>query len=332
MNFNNWKYLSGKYGTRILPSSEKAIPSSFIKYYGIDNYSVDAVTNKYLFFSHPLSLNDPFDSCIQLVSLEKLSERQFVELYERNQSLFNPHKTYTKDEIKRFVSRWYRENKDELAAIFLNFFWNQIFKDWGILSLAGIENDMLMWAYYSRNQGFAVEFDNQIFERRNVLGPFPINYCKYYETIMPKEIKLSLEQILYITNVKYLKWEHENEWRFLLNNEDMSIPNYSDPSLHIDKRKVTYPESKIKSLILGYKFFEENFTGEIYERNKRRYKFKPDKNEKDKLRVQLLNHILESNISLRGIEISEDNTYTLNTVNLDLVCDKKDSSYFVISK
>jgi len=58
MIFNNWKYIKDKRGARIIPDSEIPLPNSFIKYYGLNEKSIDATINGYLFFSHPLILND----------------------------------------------------------------------------------------------------------------------------------------------------------------------------------------------------------------------------------------------------------------------------------
>lgn len=332
MIFNDWKYLKDKKGARIIPDSEIAFPDSFIKYYGLNKNSIDATINEYLFFSHPLILNDPFDSCRQLVSLDKFSARQFVKLQERNQRFFTLDKRYPHEVIQARIEKWYYEDKDELADSFLTFFWNLIFKDWGILSLSGVDNDMLMWSYYNNHQGFAIEFENQIFNDTEVLGAFPINYKENYETISPRSIKLDIEQLLYVTNVKFSQWSHEQEWRFLVNRENMSIPNYTDPILKVDKRKVRYQANKVKSIILGYKFFEDNITMTHFGKGKRLYRFQPEKNENDKLRLKLINHILDNDIEIREIEIAEDNTFSLNVMNIELICEQKGYEYFVISE
>ncbi len=332
MIFNNWKYIKDKRGARIIPDSEIPLPNSFIKYYGLNEKSIDATINGYLFFSHPLILNDPFDSCRQLVSLDMFSERQFVKLQERNQRFITPDRRFSLDEIKFKIAKRYREDKDELADSFLTLFWNLIFKDWGILSLAGVDNDMLMWSYYNSHQGFAIEFENQLFDTPEVHGAFPINYAESYETISPRSIALDIEQLLYVTNVKYSQWRHEKEWRFLVNRENMSIPNYTDPILQLDRRKVKYQRGKIKSIILGYKFFEDNITKTHYGRGKRLYKFHPDKNEKDKLRLELINYIFDNDIKVREIEISEDNTFSLTVMNIKLICRQKGCEYFVVNE
>ena len=290
------------------------------------------MTNGYLFFSHPLILNDPFDSCRQLVSLDKFSERQFVKLHERNQRFITPDRRYSLEEIKFETAKWYRKDKVELVDTFLTFFWNLIFKDWGILSLGEIDNDLLMWSYYNSHQGFAIEFENQLFDDAEVIGAFPINYVENYETISPRSIKLDIEQMLYVTNVKSSKWKHEKEWRFLVNRENMSIPKYSDPILKLDRRKVRYQEKKVKSIILGHKFFEDNITKTHFDKRKNLYKFHPDNNEMDKLRLEIINHILVKDIKVRKIEIAEDNTFSLNVMDIKLICQQKGYEYFVISE
>ncbi|MBK3519974.1 DUF2971 domain-containing protein [Carboxylicivirga marina] len=332
MIFNNWKYLRDKQGPRIVPDSDKPLPNSFIKYYSLSNNSVNAFTNRYLFFSHPSILNDPFDSCRQMVCLDKFSERQFVKLHERNQRLITPDMRYSHEHIQSRTSRLFREDKSDLEDSYLTFFWNLIFKDWGILSLAGVDNDMLMWSYYNNHQGFALEFENQLFEDNGIIGPFPINYADHYETISPRSIRLETEQLLYVTNVKYSQWSHEKEWRFLVNRENMSIPNYNDPTLELDKRKVSYKKDKVKSIILGYKFFAENMTKTYFGKGKRLYQFNPVSNEMDKLKIEIINYIIENNITVREVEIVENNTFSLNVMNIELICKQKGHEYYVVSE
>ena len=124
MIFNDWKYIKDKNGAKVVPDSEIPLPDSFIKYYGLNENSVDAAINGYLFFTHPLILNDSFDSCRQLVSLDKFSERQFVKLQERNQRFITPDRRYSTEEIKFKIAKLYHEDKNELADSFLTFFWN----------------------------------------------------------------------------------------------------------------------------------------------------------------------------------------------------------------
>lgn len=332
MVFNDWKYIKDKQGVRIIPDSEKTMPNSFIKYYGLNGNSIDSLTKSYLFFSHPLILNDPFDSCRQLVSLDKFSERQFVQLQYKNQNLATPGQRFSLEKIQSKVAEWYKKDKMDLADSFLTFFWNLIFKDWGVLSLSGTDNDMLMWSYYNCHQGIALELDNDLFDNKEIYGPFPMNYVENYETIKPRSIKLDVVELLYVTNVKFSQWNHENEWRFLVKRENMSIPNYDDPFLSLDKRKVNYPKKKLKSIILGYKFFEENMTKTYLGKGKRLYRFKPEKNDRDKLRLKVIDFALKNNVKLREIEIAEDNSFTLNTMNIKLTCKQNRLEYLIESK
>lgn len=331
MIFNDWEYIN-KNGGKIIPTIDIPAPNSFAKYYGLNKYSVDALTNQYLFFSHPLILNDPFDSCRQLVNLSKFSERQFVKLIEKNRKFTLPNNSISPEQIMHKTGIWFREDKADLADTSLTFFWNLVFKDWGILSLAGINNDMLMWSYYTNHQGFVIEFDNQLYDSGEVIGPFPINYSKNYKTIFPRSIKLERENLLYATNVKSLRWKHEKEWRYLVNRDNMSIPNYKDSLLNEEKRKVNYHKGKVKSVILGYKFFQGNSTKTNLEKGKRLYQFQPKINKKDKLKLKILDYILDNNLMLKEIEIEENNTFDLKVMDVKLSIRTKGFEYFIESE
>lgn len=329
MIFNNWEYIKDNKGARIIPDSEIPLPKSFIKYYSLNNHNVDAFTNEYLFFSHPLTLNDPFDSCRQLLSLERFSERQFVKLHEQEQRFVTPDFNYSLEEIKFKIAKYYREDKNGLLDSFLTIYWNLIFKDWGTLSLTEINNDMLMWSYYTNHLGFALEFDNQLFDSKKILGAFPINYTETYKTIFPRSIKPDIEHLLYFINVKSTHWRHEKEWRFIVNSKNMSIPDYEDPILNHEERKVKYQTNKVKSIILGYKFFKENVTDTNYGKYKKLYRFHPDTNKNDKKRLKIIDHIINNNIRVSQIEIAEDNTFSLDVKRIQIICSKKMSEYFV---
>jgi hypothetical protein len=329
--FNGWKYQEQN-GGRIIPSKETPIPEFFVKYYSLTKYNVDALKKSYLFFTHPFTLNDPFDSCRQLVNLKMFSKRQFIKLNFTNWRFAKPKEPLNEKLIEKKISEWYDKNNSEFLDFNLTFFWNIVFKDWGILSLSDIDNNLLMWSYYTNHLGFAIRFKYDLFNDQDVIGPFPINYAESYKTIYPRSVKIERKNLLYITNVKSKYWSHENEWRFLVNRQNMSIPKYNDTSLSLEKRKVNYKLDKINDIIIGYKFFEDNITTSYYGKGKRLYRFDPINNTRDILRLEILDFVIENNIPLKEVEIEEDNTFRLKIVNLKIDCKVKGKEYFMISE
>lgn len=332
MRFNGWEYIKDKKGFRILPDKEISEPLSFVKYYSLTDYNSDALMNSYLFFSHPLSINDPFDSCHQLVNLGLFSERQLVKLLFKNRNFVISQFELTYKQIETQVSYYIKKDKNELLKMCLTFFWNFIFKDYGILSLAKFDTDMLMWSYYSNHQGFAIKLKKNLFENLvDIIGPFPMNYSNSYETIYPRSVRLEDDKLLYVTNIKSSQWAHENEWRFLVNRNNMSIPNYNDNNLSESKRKVNYDLKNIETIYLGYKFFTGNITKSFLEEDKELYQFNCDKEKKntDSLKVNILNFVIDNNIELKGIETEDNNTFKLKAVNYKVTVHVRDKEYLV---
>ncbi|MBI5539841.1 MAG: DUF2971 domain-containing protein [Bacteroidia bacterium] len=333
MKFNDWEYFCDNQNGSIIPNRKIVLPNSFIKYFSLTEYNVNALINSYLFFSHPLILNDPFDSCRRLISLNKFSESQFINLMIKSNHYVFPDSPKTNDQLENFVKHTLFENKEELLDITLNIYWNLLFKDCGILSLSEIDNDLLMWSYYTNHEGFVIDFNNSLFNNNNeIIGPFPINYSESYITISPESVEMEKENLLYVTNVKSNRWLHEKEWRFILNRENMSIPDYDLPNHSLEKRKINYGFEKINSIILGYKFFKGNLTNKYLGKGKRFFELRPNENVNDKFKIQILDFLIENKIKTNEMTIEENNTYNLKVSNMKLICVKKGKEYIVESE
>jgi len=331
MTFNDWTYINKKGVASVIPNKEIPLPDYFVKYFSLNDYNADALLKSYLYFSHPLILNDPFDSCRQLVDLKEFSERQLVKLYTKNLRYSNPSSQMSDDEIKQYIAYRFRNDKEELLDGFLTLFWNLIFKDWGIMSLSSNPVNMLMWSYYNNHKGFSIRFKNNLFLKNEILGPFPINYTDSYLPISPQSIRIDLEELLYVTNVKSNDWQHENEWRYLFNCHDMSIPEYKDEQLDENKRKVEYDLDKVDCIILGYKFFFGNITGTYHGKGKRLYQFKPSKDNYNQLKLDIINFIIDKRILVKEIEIEENNKFELKLVDIIIYPKTEGKEYFVES-
>lgn len=337
MDFNNWKYLNDQ-GGKIIPETEIPLPDYFVKYYALSKYSVDALRNGYLYFSHPLSLNDPFDSCRQMISLDKFSRRQFVKLFCNNNQKGLPNSHFTSEELEKIINDEYENNKEYLVDRSLTQFWNLIFKDWGILSLSDAELDNQMWAYYCNHSGFLIKYHTNIFDSNNVMGPFPINYTHAYKTIHPRSIKIEIENLLYATNVKAITWKHEKEWRYLVNSPNMSIPGYSSAILDPNKRKINYDISRIDSIFLGYKFFLNNIAPKQIGNGKRLFIFDPTTDEMNKqgyddfLKLEILNFAVKNQICLKEVQITENNLFKMTATESVVTCQEENKEYILEEK
>ena len=220
----------------------KKVPETFFKYYGLNEYSVDALTNLYIYVSDPIELNDSLDCSKELIDFddESAMETLDTELYA--------------ELVKQIPEKKLRQ--DILKAAYQAL----IYKKCGIFSMTTTPDNTKMWSAYTGNKGFCVEFvvDNFPFK---YYGPFPINYCEHLQTMKVSEYDVPT-LMAYQSNVKKGCWKDEDEWRlivpspegfnFLSMGEEGAVYNFPSDI----ERKMKYPLCAISAVGLGEKFFE----------------------------------------------------------------------------
>lgn len=265
--FFDWKYCYDKGVYNIIPDREIEKPKTFYKYYGLTNNSIDAITNTYIYATHPYQLNDIID-CSELFF--EFDDIQYI------RATLNAHPYFagqTDEELLTPKNKKYAQHA----------FTADLYKYLGILSLTNDPHNDLMWAYYTNNCGICVEYDVSQFEFKHH-GPFPINYQQKIYSIPTSTIKDPHLAILMQSNVKKSIWAHEEEWRLLVeadkhdNLRIFGIPEYKQLEGH--DRKFQYPISAIKSIILGMSFFYFNerlsSIEEIFKLQQCKFKLKDD--------------------------------------------------------
>lgn len=252
------EYLGWRYGYNrrtnqffVVPPFEVVAPKSFFKYYSLSDYSIDALTNMYVYASHPAQLNDPFDCDVNLARIEDNASARYL-----LQGLYQEARMLSSTDSQFF---------DYSSEIFTTIEFAKL----GILSLTDSCTNPVMWSLYSENKGFCLEFDISEFPFP-YYGPFPIHYVEKIVHASSKVYDVATLAAIQ-SNVKRKCWSHENEWRLLIQNPsglDMvtygkysNEVNKSFPNLH--NRKFGYPISSLKSITLGVNFFKE-----IQERNR----------------------------------------------------------------
>lgn len=246
-DYSNYKYgYDLVEGYSILPNTKKNKPSTFFKYYALTDYNVEALTNLYVYATHPNLFNDPFDCNEKLIAID------------------------TWDDVKNLVQEKFKDVKDtfpklEDACMYSrSAFWNILYRKVGLVSLAPRYDNYQMWSLYAQNNGFCLEFNVDNFPFSH-FGPFPINYA---ETI-PGPVHIGKDggriAMLIQTNVKNEWWKYEDEWRLYISNPpglemkyfgndyDMKFFNTGDEH----DRKFRYSIEALKGVILGPKFFEK---------------------------------------------------------------------------
>lgn len=246
----NWiyRYESGKF--TITPNQEIDKPEFFYKYYSLNNNSFDSLINQYIYATHPSQLNDVFDCNEEILEFDDSeTNRIFLKDFCSEEELI---KMTDEDllESKVFVQRNFKEI---------------IYRKWGVFSMTTNRESVLMWSYYCNHNGFCVEYDISKFPFK-FQGPFPINYQPELYSLSIKEIGVQIG-ILAQCNLKDKIWEHEEEWRLMIEapkGEDMMSFNFEKlKKLGGHNRKFEYHIYAIKSITLGNRFFEPEEIREI---------------------------------------------------------------------
>lgn len=299
-------------GYSIVPPSNDVPPASFYKYYALNECNVDALTNLYIYASHPNQFNDPFDCNSKLIEFRTWED----------------------------VRNWCGEKYDLVKETFINLdsscdfcqesFRTLIYRKLGLVSLTTRYDNYQMWAMYAQNNGFCVEFDVSQFPFPK-FGPFPINYVSSIPyPIRVGEFGGNLSMLVQ-SNIKNDWWKYEKEWRLYIpspegldmksfgNEYQMSLYNFGEEH----DRKFRYPISAIKRIILGFNFFERLSCNSI----------SPEEidvvcmPEKNQLELRLLDFLARTNCrinySVMLAQLNDFNSYQFNPVTILKYADYK---------
>lgn len=246
----NWKYIFDGTGFDIIPNEETDKPEILFKLYGLNQYSFDSLINQYVYATHPSQLNDIFDCNEELLDFDDIEVIKVFLGDSMPESEINKLIKEDFESLKTFVQRNFRE---------------KIYRKWGVFSMTGNPNNILMWSYYGNHNGFCIEFDISKFPFK-YYGPFPINYQPQIEALSIKQIGVQIG-VLVQSNIKDEIWKHENEWRLMIaapDGKDMFSPNFEIlKGLGGHNRKFNYPIEAIKSITLGNRFFDPDEIHEI---------------------------------------------------------------------
>lgn len=174
-----------------------SVPYILYKYYPLNKFTVEAITKHYLFASSPKHLNDRFDCDPQLVSFNSLED----ELSATKKIL--PNALITEEDL------YY------LSEFGLNYFLVEYcFKRWGIISMTGNCEEILMWSHYAKNDGICVGYYTDRLPWEWV-GPFPIEYVRSRNTALISSHQITLLPLL-LCFQKNTEWKYEKEYRYLV--------------------------------------------------------------------------------------------------------------------
>ena len=256
-DYYDYPEITYKSGRRFSP------PDFLYKYYPLNDNSIDAITNHYLYASKPSQLNDRFDCSNQLLQSQSYTDEiELLKICGSDQDLS--------------LEEYYLLNDFGLSTDI----YEKIFSETGIISMTTNHSDILMWSHYAKNNGFCVEYRIDCFPW-DWIGPFPIQYCKRRESTPVDASQFSLIPLL-LCFQKNSKWKYEKEWRVLVSLKDN--PN----------RKCVYSLETITGIYFGASFFNEKETQ--LDPNEEFHTIVKIDNRLDDYRIKLLDFIVNNSI------------------------------------
>lgn len=251
--YKDWWYLLDNFNRHKVKHPLKQ-PKTVYKYYSNTNLNRDAIINNYLFCSHPYHLNDPMDFSSMLWDFSSMTEGRYNSFFEFH-------------ELPKDVS--YSTDRNNNFNHIKTKFWEIHTDRSGIISLSKNELNTLMWAHYSSEYGFCVEFNidkliSEIVYYNKEINNYvfmPVQYVENIEMIdfCAKEFQSPDIPLLYALNIKKADWKYEKEWRLVCYTESFGIPHKLIYPLEDKKgkieRNIYYGKDVVKSIVLGQRFF-----------------------------------------------------------------------------
>ena len=213
------------------------LPDTLYKFRDWNNkYHRELITKQVAFFASPGSFNDPFD-CKIPIRYDIEPEKQLEDIYFNTIKAGYPNAS--EDEILKFAKRQVIEGPISPKSFKKNDteYFEELDKRMGVFSLTQHNDDMLMWGHYANaHSGFCLGFDTvELLKIDTVDYIGIIEYCEKFPLIIPKgDLINNFEKQIF---TKWDKWSYEDEFRLTKN--------------HIDNRKIIFPKTVFKELILG---------------------------------------------------------------------------------
>lgn len=230
-------------------------PDIVYKYRDWNNpFHKSILLNNEVYMSPPKDFNDPFDCRIPknftlLDSPQKISryvndviERHKEEILAKGKDVGLAKKNY-EDRIQD-IEQAQKEN-EEME-------YNLMDKHYGVLSLSGRWDSILMWSHYGAfHKGFCIGFKEQIMRNSGLFGTGgPVNYDDEFPTLDPLNPESTMERAFKQTHSKAMAWGYEEEYRFT----KLYFPE--EPTAN--DRIIKVPESAVCEVNLGINISEDH--------------------------------------------------------------------------
>lgn len=231
-----------------------------------DNHKNILLKNE-VYMSPPNDFNDPFD-CRITINYFLLNTPEKIETFiekkiNKLRKIIIENGDDINDAKEKLRKRLQDISKFQNQREILEF--EEMDKHFGILSLSGRWNSILMWSHYAEyHTGFCLGFNESKMRNSGLFGKgSPITYSNDFPEIDPLVEEHIMVKSFKQTHFKAKDWEYENEYR-LMN----LYPN--QPSK--EERVITFPEECIEEINLGVDISEKHKSEIIEEARKRKIK------------------------------------------------------------
>lgn len=248
-------------------NSEFLIPKNLYKFYSLNNYSLEALSENYLYASNNLELNDVLDCSYKILSFDSFKNIEKSKLFYQILASLN-----VNDSNKMSIINHESKNNFINLNKFIYYHFSHKYRN---ISLTEKFDNVLLWSHYARNNGFCIEFNSKSLIENDTLNKDvskiyyrPIQYMDNIEVLdifkkgfNKKEI---LIPFLYLTNVKTKDWKYEEEYRITIFKNDMDVPfNKLNSAYQYYKGRnnsnFNYSENAIKRIFIGRNFLNSTF-------------------------------------------------------------------------
>lgn len=186
-----------------------------------DSYHQKLITDLEIFFASPNSFNDPFDFQITY-RYDKLTEEDWEEKYHKYLLNF----TSSGVDIEKIADSLAKKGPHTDPREFQKSIMNSTF---GIVSLSGISDSILLWSHYANNhRGFCVGFDSRLFLEDLEVSIFEVDYVEKFPEILPTINSSWLQNQSAIMATKFKAWEYENEYRLVKSGHSNKVVKLSN--------------------------------------------------------------------------------------------------------
>ncbi|WP_295201969.1 DUF2971 domain-containing protein [uncultured Chryseobacterium sp.] len=277
------------------------IPQTLYKYYDLTHYSINSFENSTVHFGHSYLMNDLLDGNFILWDFD---------------SFLNSYMSEMKRPIE--YKEFYRLSLlKQLSGPFLQFI--------GYFCLCENYKNDLLWAHYTSEKGYCIEFDTQLlFKDFSAYQTYfyPINYelktIDFEKNIIKTETDSGYHvdaniPLFYAVANKEKFWSYEQEWRIVMRNESftsithpteiISQEENKSEKKQLKSRDINISKGSVSKIILSTLFFNnDRFNKFMYDKNIVTLNFA--NNEKKELLLRFLN-ILKKDFSDRIYQVEK---------------------------